>query len=111
MARPDQQGGSISFAIFDDRLEITSTGGLHFGLTVEDLTRPHTSQPWNPSIANFFYLRGIIETWGAGYDPHGRIDQGGWAGSSGIRRAGTSSDGDLSPHTIYSAEPGKSRHQ
>lgn len=61
-----QVGGSISLAIFDDRLEITSTGGLHFGLTVHDLTRPHASQPWNPTIANAFYLRGIIETWGRG---------------------------------------------
>lgn len=61
-----QAGGSISLGIYDDRLEITSTGGLHFGLTVEDLKRPHSSQPWNPTIANVFYLRGIIETWGRG---------------------------------------------
>ena len=33
-------GGSVGVAIYDDRLEIASTGGLHFGLTPEDLTRP-----------------------------------------------------------------------
>lgn len=59
-------GGSVSVAVFDDRLEIASTGRLHFGLTPEDLTRPHTSQPWNPLIAGVFYRRGIIDQWGRG---------------------------------------------
>lgn len=59
-------GGAVSVAIYDDRLEISSTGGLHFGLTPEDLMRPHESQPWNPLIARVFYRRGIIEEWGRG---------------------------------------------
>ena len=59
-------GGSVSVGIYDDRLEITSTGPLHFGLTSEMLFRPHDSQPWNSLIANAFYLRGIIERWGRG---------------------------------------------
>ncbi len=59
-------GGAVSLAIYDDRLEMTSTGELHFGLTVDDLKRPHTSQPWNPLIAQTCYRRGIIETWGRG---------------------------------------------
>ncbi len=59
-------GGSVGIAIYDDRLEITSSGGLHFGLDVEDLYRPHESLPWNPTIADVFYRRGIIETWGRG---------------------------------------------
>ena len=59
-------GGSVSVGVYDDRLEITSTGPLHFGLTSEMLFRPHDSQPWNPLIANAFYLRGIIERWGRG---------------------------------------------
>lgn len=59
-------GGSVGVAIFDDRLEITSSGDLHFGLTVEDLFEPHESLPWNPLIANTFYSRGIIESWGRG---------------------------------------------
>jgi ATP-dependent DNA helicase RecG len=59
-------GGSVSIAIFDDRLEISSAGGLHFGLTVEDLYRPHDSLPWNPIVASVFFKRGIIETWGRG---------------------------------------------
>lgn len=59
-------GGSVSLAIYDDRLEISSTGRLHFGLTPQDLTRPHASRPWNKLIANVFYRRGIIEQWGRG---------------------------------------------
>ncbi|MGH2532187.1 MAG: ATP-binding protein [Thermomicrobiales bacterium] len=58
--------GSIGVAIYDDRLEITSIGPLPFGLTPEDLARPHRSRPWNPLIAQVFYRRGIIESWGRG---------------------------------------------
>lgn len=61
-----QAGGSVGIAIFDDRLEITSPGGLHFGLTVADLYREHDSMPWNRLIADVFYRRGIIESWGRG---------------------------------------------
>jgi ATP-dependent DNA helicase RecG len=59
-------GGSIGLAIYDDRLEITSSGTLHFGLTTADLYRPHESLLWNPLIAAVFYRRGIIEAWGRG---------------------------------------------
>jgi ATP-dependent DNA helicase RecG len=59
-------GGSIGLAIYDDRLEITSSGTLHFGLTIGDLYRPHESLLWNPLMAAVFYRRGIIEAWGRG---------------------------------------------
>ena len=59
-------GGSVGVAIYDDRLEVTSTGPLHFGLTPEKLFAPHESHPWNPLIAGAFYRRGIIEQWGRG---------------------------------------------
>ncbi len=59
-------GGSIGLAIYDDRLEVTSTGPLHFGLTPDDLFGPHESRPWNPLIARTFYRRGLIEEWGRG---------------------------------------------
>ena len=59
-------GGSIGMAVYDDRLEITSYGSLHFGLTPEKLFAPHESLPWNPLIARTFYRRGIIEEWGRG---------------------------------------------
>jgi len=59
-------GGSVGVAIYDDRLEVTSSGTLHFGLTPEALFGPHESLPWNPLIAGVFYRRGIIEAWGRG---------------------------------------------
>lgn len=59
-------GGAVSLAIFDDRLEITSTGVLPPGVTLPDLGRPHSSHPRNPSIAYVLYRRGLIEQWGRG---------------------------------------------
>lgn len=59
-------GGAVSLALFDDRLETSSTGVLPFDLTPADLARPHRSRPWNPLIAQVFYRRGIIEIWGRG---------------------------------------------
>lgn len=58
--------GSIGIGIYDDRLEVTSTGPLPFGFTPEALFEPHQSRPWNPLVAEVFYRRGIIETWGSG---------------------------------------------
>ena len=59
-------GGGVSVGIYADRLEITSAGELHFGLTVADLLREHDSQPWNPIVAGVFHKRGVIDTWGRG---------------------------------------------
>ena len=54
-------GGSVGIGIYEDRLEVTSSGSLHFGLTPDKLFTPHESRPWNPLIARAFYRRGIIE--------------------------------------------------
>ena len=59
-------GGSVGVGIYDDRLEVTSTGPLPFGQTPEQLFAPHESRPWNPLIADVFYRRGLIERWGRG---------------------------------------------
>lgn len=59
-------GGAVSVAVFDDRLEVVSTGTLPFGLTVDDLTRDHDSKPRNPLLAELLYRRGLIEKWGRG---------------------------------------------
>ena len=56
----------MGVAVYDDRLEVTSTGRLPFGLTPAKLFEPHESLPWNPMIARTFYRRGIIEEWGSG---------------------------------------------
>ena len=47
-------------------MEITSTGTLPTGISVDDLKREHTSRPRNPILAEVFYRRGLIERWGRG---------------------------------------------
>lgn len=59
-------GGSVSLAIYDDRLEVWSDGSLPFDLTVDDLRREHQSRPRNPLIADIFFKRGLVERWGRG---------------------------------------------
>ena len=59
-------GGSVAVAVYQDRLEVTSSGELHFGLTAEKLFLPHESLPWNPLLARVFHRRGLIEQWGRG---------------------------------------------
>lgn len=58
--------GSLSLAIYNDRLEISNTGRFRFGLTPEDMVREHASRPWNPLIADIFFRRGLVELWGRG---------------------------------------------
>ena len=56
----------MSVALFDDRLEIWSTGTLPGGLTPEKLKGIHESIPRNRLVAEVFYRRGLIERWGRG---------------------------------------------
>jgi ATP-dependent DNA helicase RecG len=56
----------ISFAVYDDRLEIWNSGTLLKNLTVDNLKHKHESILRNKLIANAFYVRGWIEKWGSG---------------------------------------------
>ena len=56
----------VGVALYGDRLQVTSSRTLHFGLTSVKLFAPHESLPWNPLIARTFYRRGIIEEWQRG---------------------------------------------
>ncbi len=61
------RGGSISVAIYYDRVEIGSTGLLPEGINIKQLTqKQHLSVLRNPLIANVFYLSNMIEKWGRG---------------------------------------------
>lgn len=59
-------GGSISLAIYDDRVEVSSTGRLPNDISLSDLTKQHNSHPRNPLIASVFYISTMIERWGRG---------------------------------------------
>lgn len=54
--------------IYDDRLIVWSPGGLPFGITIEDLYKPHSSVLRNKGIGGAFYDIGWIEQWGSGID-------------------------------------------
>ena len=55
----------IANAVYDDRLEVTSPGGLYNGLTYEEVMNGH-SKIRNKGIANIFSQMGLVEAWGSG---------------------------------------------
>lgn len=55
----------VQVAIYDDRLEVTSPGGLYNGLTFEEAMQGH-SKIRNRAIANIFNQIGFVEAWGTG---------------------------------------------
>ena len=59
------QNSNIQVAIYDDRLEVTSPGGLYNGLTYEEVMKGH-SKIRNKLIANIFGQMGLVEAWGSG---------------------------------------------
>ncbi|WP_419946328.1 RNA-binding domain-containing protein [Candidatus Poriferisodalis sp.] len=58
--------GLVQVRLYADRLEVSSPGQLHFGLTPADLYVPHSSHPWNPVMLGCLYRRGIVEQLGSG---------------------------------------------
>jgi len=65
----------IDVAIFDDRVEVWSPGGLPLGIKMKDLFRKHISVLRNPTIAEVLFLVGYIERWGTGIDKMNRLMQ------------------------------------
>jgi ATP-dependent DNA helicase RecG len=61
-----QPGGDVAVAVFDDRIEVRSTGTLPTGITADMLSRPHESILRNPLIAGAFHRTGAVEVWGRG---------------------------------------------
>jgi len=59
-------GGSTSFAIYDDRIEIWNYGILPPGLSVNDLGDLNQSIPRNRRMANILYYHKLFESWGRG---------------------------------------------
>lgn len=59
------QASHIQVAIYDDRLEITSPGGLMPGVTIDKM-KEGFSKVRNRGIANAFSYMNLIEQWGSG---------------------------------------------
>lgn len=56
----------IRVMMFDDRIEITSPGGLPFGLSKEEYLRGNISVLRNPVLGNVFYRLHVVEILGTG---------------------------------------------
>jgi len=55
----------IQVAVYDDRLEVTSPGGLYNGLTYEEVMNGH-SKIRNKGLVNILNQMGFVEAWGSG---------------------------------------------
>ncbi len=56
----------IQIRIFENKIIIWNTGQLPDNWTIDRLTIPHPSKPFNPDIANAFFRAGYVEAWGRG---------------------------------------------
>lgn len=61
-------GIPIQISIYEDMLYIANCGQLPENWTIENLITKHASKPFNPHIADVFYLAGFIESWGRGIE-------------------------------------------
>lgn len=59
------QSSHIQVAVYDDRLEITSPGGLMPGVTIDRMKEGY-SQIRNRALAHAFFYMNLIEGWGTG---------------------------------------------
>lgn len=57
----------IQISVYADHIVVWNSGELPQDWTVEKLYEKHSSQAFNPSIANAFFRAGDIEAWGRGY--------------------------------------------
>lgn len=62
----DSISGSVSLAIYDDRIEIENPGRFPIGITPDNIKQPHDSKPFNPLIAEVLYKCTWLESWGSG---------------------------------------------
>lgn len=59
--------GNVEIRVYDDRVIVTSPGGLPEGITLGELKEPrHASIQRNPRLAQVFYYAGLVERWGTG---------------------------------------------
>jgi len=61
-------GIPVQISVYHEKLMIWNPGQLPPDLTVERLLGKHSSQPFNPDVANAFFRAGMIEAWGRGIE-------------------------------------------
>lgn len=60
------ESGSMSLAIFDNRIELWNFGAFPVGVTLSNLKNINCSIPRNRKIADVLYYHKIFESWGRG---------------------------------------------
>ena len=61
-------GTPIQISVYEDKLMLWNAGELPPDSTVAKLKGKHSSQPFNPDVANAFFRAGMIEAWGRGIE-------------------------------------------
>lgn len=61
-------GVPIQISVYPDKIMFWNSGELPADWTVKKLKEKHSSQPYNPDIANTFFRAGMIEAWGRGIE-------------------------------------------
>ncbi len=62
----ERTNGSVSLAIYDDRVEIANPGKFPPQLNAEKIKQKHESFPYNKLIAKVLYQTKFLEGWGTG---------------------------------------------
>ena len=59
----------IQISVYEDHMYIWNDGEMPANLrTTENLFAKHSSKPFNPKLAHVFFISGMIEAWGRGFD-------------------------------------------
>ena len=57
----------IQIRVYAHKIRIWNFGKMPTSVPVNQLFKPHSSEPRNPNIANVFFKAGYVESWGRGY--------------------------------------------
>ena len=59
----------IQISVYENQIYIWNDGEMPSNLrTAENLFAKHSSKPFNPKLAHVFFISGMIEAWGRGFD-------------------------------------------
>jgi ATP-dependent DNA helicase RecG len=58
----------VQISVYENKIQFWNNGQLPENWTVDQLLSKHSSQPYNPDIANTLFRAGLIEAWGRGIE-------------------------------------------
>jgi ATP-dependent DNA helicase RecG len=59
-------GAPTQLRVYDNKLQLWNHGSLPVGITLDQLSKSHSSFPRNPILAGACFLGGYIDSWGSG---------------------------------------------